>query len=206
MNTEITRKTKEFWNTEKTTATKHTQARQAQTGTQLHSSLTRKQGATLTQLRTGHCGLNQYLHRFNIIDDPQCECGHRNETVQHFLLDCRKHENVRKELCKNVGWRNMRVKNLLGDPKIVKETIEYVEKTGRFNFTNRRWNVPGGLDAQISKENGEEAQVCRIKACIRRLCTTRHRLSPDTRINEITLFSTSNNTVNYLSLSTLPYR
>ena len=30
--------------------------------------------------------------------------------------------------------RNMRMKNLLDDPKLVKDTLEYVEKTGRFNF------------------------------------------------------------------------
>jgi hypothetical protein len=28
----------------------------------------------------------------------------------------------------------MRVENLLGDPQLVKETLEYVEGTGRFNF------------------------------------------------------------------------
>ena len=33
------------------------------------------------------------------------------------------------------GWgRNMRIENLLGDPKFVKDTLQYVEKTGRFNF------------------------------------------------------------------------
>ena len=28
----------------------------------------------------------------------------------------------------------MRMKNLLGDPQLVKEMLEYVEGTGRFNF------------------------------------------------------------------------
>ena len=28
----------------------------------------------------------------------------------------------------------MRTENLLGDPKLVNDTLEYVEKTGRFNF------------------------------------------------------------------------
>jgi hypothetical protein len=39
----------------------------------------------------------------------------------------------RREL-KKVGARNMRMESLLGNPKLVKETLEYVEKTGRFNF------------------------------------------------------------------------
>ena len=28
----------------------------------------------------------------------------------------------------------MRMESLLGDPELVKETLEFVEKTGRFNF------------------------------------------------------------------------
>src|SRR5205085_6966797 len=60
MNAEIARKTMESWNTENATRQRqipHTP--KAQTGAQLHHFLTRKQGAALTQLRTGHCGLNQ---------------------------------------------------------------------------------------------------------------------------------------------------
>jgi len=47
---------------------------------------------------------------------------------------CKKYEGPRNELKKKVGARNMRTENLLGDPKLVKDTLEYVEKTGRFNF------------------------------------------------------------------------
>ena len=54
--------------------------------------------------------------------------------MKHFLLICGKYEELRKELKKAVGARNMRTERLLGDPKLVKETLEYVEKTGRFNF------------------------------------------------------------------------
>jgi hypothetical protein len=140
MNAEIARKTMESWNMEKATTRRrqnpHIQI--AQTGAQLHNSLTRKQGATLTQLGTGHCGLNQYLHRFNIIDDSHCECGHGIETVKHFLLDCPMHENARKELRENVRWRNMRAQTLLSDPKVVKNTMEFVEKTERLKLRNLR--------------------------------------------------------------------
>ena len=62
----------------------------------------------------------------------QLGCG--VETVKHFLLTCRIYEGQRKELKKKVGGRNMRTENLLGDPKLIKDTLEYVEKTGRFNF------------------------------------------------------------------------
>ena len=32
------------------------------------------------------------------------------------------------------GGGNMRTESLLGDPKLVKSTLEYAEETGRFNF------------------------------------------------------------------------
>ena len=65
---------------------------------------------------------------------PSCDCGRGIENVKHFLLLCKKYEAPRNELRKKVGGRNMRMENLLGDPKLVKDTLEYVEKTGRFNF------------------------------------------------------------------------
>jgi len=53
--------------------------------------------------------------------------------VKHFPLLCKHYEELRNEL-KKVGARSMRTEILLRDPKIVKDTLEYVEKTGRFNF------------------------------------------------------------------------
>jgi len=47
---------------------------------------------------------------------------------------CKKYEEPRSELQRKVGRRNMRVESLLGDPKLVKDTLEFVEKTGRFSF------------------------------------------------------------------------
>ena len=90
--------------------------------------------ANLVRLHTGHCCLNSYLSRHNIIEDPTCDCGRGIETVRHFLLLCKKYEEPRSELQRKVGRRNMRVESLLRDPKLVKDTLEFVEKTGRFNF------------------------------------------------------------------------
>src|SRR5436190_23660127 len=36
------------------------------------------------EAQKGHCPLNQYLKRFNIIDDGQFECGQAKETVQYY--------------------------------------------------------------------------------------------------------------------------
>ena len=87
--------------------------------------------AKLVQLRTGHCGLNYYLHRFGIKESPLCECGYGKETVEHFLIECRRYRDQRSELRKNVGTRKMRVDSLLGDPEVVKHTVEYIMAISR---------------------------------------------------------------------------
>ncbi|KAJ7820507.1 hypothetical protein B0H14DRAFT_3876268 [Mycena olivaceomarginata] len=49
---------------------------------------TRPPPSVLTQLRTGHIGLNAYLHRYRLAPSPLCpHCG-VPESVPHFLLVC----------------------------------------------------------------------------------------------------------------------
>ena len=108
--------------------------RRFKTGTRIYGELPRKQAANLIRLRTGHCRLNSYLHRYKIVDDPQCDCGKGIETPKHFLLTCKKYEKQRDQLRKKIGGRNMRLGILLGNPKTTKATLEFVEETGRFNF------------------------------------------------------------------------
>jgi len=137
INDDINTAARKAWNSGKTNARQHrkmTRPQRFKTGVQLYSDLPRKQLVNLVRLRTGHCRLNSYLNRRNIIEDPSCDCGRGIENVKHFLLLCKKYEAPRNELRKKVGGRNMRMENLLGDPKLVKDTLEYVEKTGRFNF------------------------------------------------------------------------
>jgi hypothetical protein len=56
------------------------------TGLKLHGALQQRNHVVwISQLRTGHCHLSGYLHRFNIIDTSEWECGEGKETVDHFL-------------------------------------------------------------------------------------------------------------------------
>src|SRR5579871_6899838 len=44
-----------------------------------------KRSHAIAALRTGHCDLRQYLHRFHLEDSPFCECdGESEETVEHY--------------------------------------------------------------------------------------------------------------------------
>ena len=127
------------WNTGKNTACQLrniTKATNSSTGHQLYQSLgnNRKHIAWIARLRTGHCSLNHYLHRMRLVDEKTCECGEGEETVKHFLLVCTKYKEQRMELRKKVGARGMKVERLLGDKKLIRHTLEFVEETNRFEF------------------------------------------------------------------------
>ena len=105
------------------------------TGPRLYGSLQqRKHVVWISRLRTGHCHLNEYLHRFNIIETAECECGAEKETVKHYLLNCELYDEERDVLRRRVGAEGMRSATLLGDQRIIKDTVEYMEKTGRFKL------------------------------------------------------------------------
>jgi hypothetical protein len=84
------------------------------TGTHLYGSLSRKQTANLTKLRTGHCGLNDFLHRRTIVDNPGCPtCGDPNEMIQHYLLHCPTYKESRMALAAIIGSQNINTPSTL---------------------------------------------------------------------------------------------
>ena len=98
-----------------------------------NSIASRSACAKVAQLRTGHCGLNNYLHRFRKRNSPYCECGYGKETVVHFMLECRKYKVQRMTLKREVGIGRMKMETLLGDVKMIKHTVEYINATNRLN-------------------------------------------------------------------------
>ena len=126
------------WKTEKNTAKclrNMSQHPGTTTGLKLYGTMQqRKHVVWISRLRTGHCHLNEYLHRFKIIETSECECGAGKETVDHFLLNCELYEEERDKLRRRVGAQGMRTSALLGDSTIIKDTIEYIENTGRFRL------------------------------------------------------------------------
>src|SRR5271170_6822172 len=94
----------------------------------------RKHIAWTARLTTRHCSLNQYLKRFNIIEDATCKCGEGKETIKHFLLVYPRYERERDKLRKKVGMQGMNIEKLLRDTKMIKDTMKFVEDTKRFNF------------------------------------------------------------------------
>ena len=106
------------------------------TSNKLYNAITkREQIPQLARLRTGHCPLNQYLHRFHIEESPLCECGDGViENVEHYLLICTRYDRERAKLRKQVGFGGMWTEKLLGDPDFIHHTLEYVKNTKRMPF------------------------------------------------------------------------
>src|SRR5436190_23726196 len=62
-------------------------------GLKLYNEISNRDMVTkIIQLQIGHCGLNHYLHRFSIQNSPYCKCSVGKETVEHYLLECRRYK------------------------------------------------------------------------------------------------------------------
>ena len=63
----------------------------------------RKLNIILTQLRNSSSFLNYDLYKVNIISNPHCSCGAR-EDVRHFFFDCINYVDIRRELFNSLVW------------------------------------------------------------------------------------------------------
>jgi ribonuclease HI len=52
----------------------------------------------IAQLRLGYVRLNKYLHQIGVVESPNCETCQSEETVEHYLLECTKFEDIRESL------------------------------------------------------------------------------------------------------------
>jgi len=57
----------------------------------------------ISQLCTDHCQLNQYLHRFNIIEIFECQYDAEKEMIEYYLLNCELYDEERDALRRKVG-------------------------------------------------------------------------------------------------------
>ena len=70
----------------------------------------------ITRLRLGHCRLNHYLHKIGQHPDGKCNHCKTQETIEHFLLEC-KHYNVIEQIgkVKHISYNKL--------PKSVQEIL-----------------------------------------------------------------------------------
>ena len=91
----------------------------------------RKAEVAMARLRLGHTKLRAHLHRFNIVDSPNCIHCRVPEDIHHFLLDCHRYHshrcNLRQELGR-LGIRTLSTEILLGGGNLDKEAKRKVAK------------------------------------------------------------------------------
>jgi hypothetical protein len=52
---------------------------------------------------TGHGNLKNYLHKYKIIDNPQCNCNKGEQTVEHKIYNCELHDKEKDKLITTVA-------------------------------------------------------------------------------------------------------
>lgn len=94
--------------------------------------LPKKHNAVVTQLTTGHIGLNQYLYWFKCTDSPLCpRCHDEPETVAHFILRCPVYKVARERLRRDTGSTEIAIKKTLSTRGGIRAMLRFVEATGR---------------------------------------------------------------------------
>jgi len=56
-----------------------------------------------TVIVTAHGKTKAYLHRFKIIESPECPCNNGNQTVERLIYECTKLQWEREELIRNIS-------------------------------------------------------------------------------------------------------
>lgn len=122
--------------------------------TRIIDKLPRANGALLMQLRIGHIPLNGYLHTIRKIKDPMCQaCTLEKETVKHFLVDCPRYDGLQLKIQQEQRCRDVSIKTLLSNPKIMKMLFEYINATRRFENTYGTMMVPKEQKMKLKARN-----------------------------------------------------
>ena len=96
------------------------------------------QSSIVIQLRSGHAPLNAYLHRISKLDQPTCAyCRISEETVHHYLFDCRAWKHELWLLGCSLGRASKSLRSLLNTERGIKELLKFVGRTKRFKDYSR---------------------------------------------------------------------
>ena len=96
-------------------------------------NLSRKYAYILFRMATGHCKLNQHLHRIACHVNGECDNCHTPETIDHFILTCPKYEDMRQDLMTTAKRRSIKLNlpDLFRSPYTQSLLAEFVLLTGR---------------------------------------------------------------------------
>lgn len=103
------------------------------------SRLEKGHAASIFQIRSGHCPLNEYLKRFNHHQTGRCDVCKSPETVSHFILYCKQFGRQRRAFRKQIREEEIKVnpfslKSLLNTPEVYPRLADFILETGRFSY------------------------------------------------------------------------
>ena len=105
--------------------------------------ISRDLASRIFQLRVGHVPLNYYLHKFKRVDNPRCPaCGHPEETVEHYLIQCPKYAHKRWPLRNRFRGGIPKLSKLLTNPKLLVPIANFTEATQRFKPPSETNPIP----------------------------------------------------------------
>jgi hypothetical protein len=89
--------------------------------------------SNFTAFVTSHCKTNSYLHRFKIIESPDCPCGGGSQTVDHLIFECTILQNERERLTGKISRHDNWLvnKSQLGN----KHITHFIEFINTIEFT-----------------------------------------------------------------------
>ena len=97
--------------------------------------LNRKEEVIIHQMRLGKCKLNNYQHIINKHEDGLCTYCKISETIEHFLLHCKKYERERRIMRRQMKNDSLNLEKLLGNSSDLRIILNYIKSTKRFDIT-----------------------------------------------------------------------
>lgn len=84
------------------------------------SNLNRKEITSINRILSGHVQLNDHLYKKNLIQDPSCPYGYKQQTLEHFFFECPELSSGTSRLLTLLQALNLDIislNNLYTDPK-----------------------------------------------------------------------------------------
>jgi hypothetical protein len=82
----------------------------------------------MTAMTTAHDKTGAYLHRFKIIENPDCPCSNGSQTADHLLYDCNKLNKEREKLIAHISKEDTwPVRKIDSVKKYLKQLIQFTD-------------------------------------------------------------------------------
>ena len=103
------------------------------TRNQFDGNISRKYSSILFRINTGHCKLNEHLHKIGCHHNGLCEDCNIPESLEHYFLNCPKYSVWRTELIKSAEKHSIEktLPELFKNPYTRFLLVEFVLMTGR---------------------------------------------------------------------------